>query len=54
MAETQPTTFATFCKLAAHDTFARGLSAGGIARCETQASHLSPITLVDDGILIIN
>jgi len=32
----------------------RGLHAGGIARCKTQASHLSPITLVDDKILIIN
>jgi len=48
------TTFASFCKIAAHDTCARGLHAGGIARYKMPASHLSPITLVDDGILIIN
>ncbi|KAH8385760.1 hypothetical protein KR009_008992 [Drosophila setifemur] len=48
------TMYGAFCKLATQDTCARGLHAGVTAHCETQASHLSPITLVDDGIMIIN
>jgi len=49
-----PTTYASFCKLATHDTCARGLHAGSTALCETQGSHLSPITLIDDGVIIMN
>ncbi|KPU81751.1 uncharacterized protein Dana_GF27280, partial [Drosophila ananassae] len=48
------TMYGAFCKLATQDTCARGLHAGVTAHCETQASHLSPITLVDDGIMIVN
>ncbi|KAH8267405.1 hypothetical protein KR018_008932 [Drosophila ironensis] len=48
------TMYGAFFKPATQDTCARGLHAGVTAHCETQASHLSPITLVDDGIRIVN
>jgi len=52
--ECATTSYATFCKLATHDTCARGIHSGGSAICRTQPSHLEPVTLVDEGIIIIN
>lgn len=44
----------TFCKLAHHDTCARSLHAGGTTHCNTQPSHLKVITLIDEGVMIVN
>ncbi|KAH8324744.1 hypothetical protein KR074_000732 [Drosophila pseudoananassae] len=48
------TNLATFCKKASHDTCARQLHAGGAATCRTRPSNLEPLTIVDDGVIIVN
>lgn len=48
------TNLATFCQKAVHDTCARQLHAGGVAICRTQPSNLEPLTIVDDGVIIVN
>lgn len=52
--ECATTNFATFCKKSAYDTCASGLHSGGSALCHTQPSHLEPITLLDEGIIVVN
>lgn len=47
-------TTATFCKLSKESTCAKGLHTGGVAHCETQPSNLEAITLIDDGIIVVN
>lgn len=44
----------TFCRESLHPSCAQQLHSGGIAHCSTQPSHLSPLVIVDDGIIIIN
>lgn len=44
----------TFCKELLYPTCAQQLHSGGIAQCDTQPSHLSPLVVIDDGIIIIN
>ncbi|KAH8339636.1 hypothetical protein KR074_002916 [Drosophila pseudoananassae] len=39
---------------ASHDTCARQLHAGGAATCRTRPSNLEPLTIVDDGVIIVN
>jgi len=48
------TNLATFCKKAPQDTCAKQLHAGGAATCRTRPSNLEPLTIVDDGVIIIN
>jgi len=48
------TNLATFCKKASHDTCARQLHAGVAATCRTKPSNLEPLTIVDDGVIIVN
>ncbi|KAH8288282.1 hypothetical protein KR054_002709 [Drosophila jambulina] len=48
------TNLATFCKKASHETCARQLHAGGAATCRTRPSNLEPLTIVDDGVIIVN
>lgn len=48
------TTTTTFCKRAANQTCASGLHSGGTAYCQTQPSYLEAVTIVDDGVIIIN
>ncbi|KAH8340342.1 hypothetical protein KR074_002460 [Drosophila pseudoananassae] len=48
------TNLATFCKKASHDTCARQLHAGGAATCRTRPSNLETLTIVDDGVIIVN
>lgn len=45
---------ATFCKELPFTTCAQQLHSGGIAQCNTRPSHLVPLEVVDDGIIIIN
>lgn len=44
----------TFCRELLYPTCAQQFHSGGIAHCSTQPSHLSPLVVVDDGIIIIN
>ncbi|KAH8332277.1 hypothetical protein KR074_008542 [Drosophila pseudoananassae] len=48
------TNLATFCKKASHDTCARQLHAGVAATCRTRPSNLERLTIVDDGVIIVN
>ncbi|KAH8334815.1 hypothetical protein KR067_012428 [Drosophila pandora] len=48
------TNLPTFCKKASHDTCARQLHAGGVATSRTRPSNLEPLTIVDDGVIIVN
>jgi len=52
--ECATTNYATFCKVSTLETCASGLHSGGTALCHTQPSHLEPLTIVDEGIVIIN
>ncbi|GBP98456.1 Retrovirus-related Pol polyprotein from transposon gypsy [Eumeta japonica] len=44
----------TFCKELMHTTCAQQLHSGGVAHCSTRPSHLEPLVVVDDGIIVIN
>lgn len=44
----------TFCKKLPTTTCAQQLHSGGTAHCTTRPSHLEPITVIDDGVIIIN
>lgn len=44
----------TFCRELLYSTCAQQLHSGGIAQYSTQPSHLNPLVVVDDGIIIIN
>ncbi|KAH8280173.1 hypothetical protein KR054_007456 [Drosophila jambulina] len=48
------TNLTTFCKKASLDTCARQLHAGGAATCGTHPSNLERLTIVDDGVIIVN
>ena len=43
----------TFCKKLPYTTCAQQLHSGGTAHCSTP-SHLEPLTIIDDGVIIIN
>lgn len=45
---------AMFCKEDNNSTCATELHAGVIAHCNTQPSHLTPVAIVDEGLIIIN
>lgn len=44
----------TFCKKLPYTTCAQQLHSGGTAHCSTRPSHLEPLTIIDDGVIIIN
>ncbi|XP_032289313.1 retrovirus-related Env polyprotein from transposon gypsy isoform X1 [Drosophila virilis] len=54
VANCSQTATATCCKRSKSISYAQGLHAGGTAHCQTQPSRLASVTIVDDGIIVIN
>ncbi|KAH8315908.1 hypothetical protein KR074_001809 [Drosophila pseudoananassae] len=44
----------TFCREMPYTTCAQKLHSGGNAHCSTRTSHLEPLTIIDDGVIILN
>ncbi|XP_044312496.1 uncharacterized protein LOC123037087 [Drosophila rhopaloa] len=44
----------TFCRELPYATCAQQLLSGGNAHCSTRTSHLEPLTIIDDGVIILN